>query len=433
MMTRIPPSLWLAALAALLLTGYLACGAEPEETLPWDTRDTLGLSPTWVAQLPQAQQDEFAQRLRQQATEQAQAQESVHSARPEHLQGPLAPRVALSHLDEARRQEELPPLLFQWTERLDDGPHGQACPLTLEDLDVTAERDLEDAPTWEIDEDFDRPLRDDEPWGEHERQRLDSMKPWLQHILARCAQGAQQPLPRRLELRRAPSAPVALSWWPQAHRLYLNPALLALWSQHSAPLRVSRRALALSGEVSQCIDELRLWCADCTSDSPHEACGDLLDQRADRGCEMLADYGGSRGYALFCINEVADQDRLSACVRRETRYQCDLKLPIDRIEDLHLRHGALYEDPVCWDALLGCQSPAPDPTPDPTPTYDDPQWSDPGDDDGCGLDSECLGACLEIGLECGAQAICDGLSDSDGCDGGSEAGSACDGCEGDVY
>lgn len=447
----------LSAVALALAVGHGAC-VEDREVDPqtWEVRDMLGLGPAWFQGMPDQERAALEERLKTLAADQGKAQDRVDLHEelelPEDTAGPNpqpGPRRALSALDARLEMMERQPLLIQWTIFDDaDVAQAQACPIPAEAMEADPEAGSF-ARGWVLDEDFERPLDLTQPEGRTELEALRARLPLIEGWVERCAgdvgaQVAPEGVATRLEVRRAKGAPTLLSYWPQAHRLYVNPALLMLWEPAQEPPQAPLFTRTVTGAqqavnpYDACLADVPAYCERC--DEPTEAeggtCTDsLLEGSVVDNCQALA--GLEVGFRRFCINDALFEfgDSLRQCVflRTSGKESCTLGEPVTTIEELSSAFQTFAEDPQCVTALRICVEPVDAPDDDFTPTPDPDRPRSNFDDDEPNPCAEAL--CdtglqiLCIGLESGCEDCDSGDSSSDGggCEGGGDGG----GCEGD--
>lgn len=466
----------IGALITILAIGHGACvedqSVDPET---WTLRDTLGLSPEWFTDMPDAERRSLERRLTDTAVLQSQDDLLVDLLDDADPPTPVpddtfeSPRRALSELDARLDVMAQQPLLIQRTRYSADTPEARACTLDhadftepLQEDEIAQARDITDG--WHLDDAFERPLNPDNPQGETELDALDARLPAILRWITRCAplpepSDAQpddhalsdEAPPAALHIQRAQGAPALISYWPQGPRLYINPALLALWPELTAdpsPRQGALRTLAQTLEqnaFSACMTETIAYCEQC--DTPEEAADNNCLQSLMAGyvvdnCQALASV--QDGFARYCLNKVllSQGPSLRQClaVIAAEDPSCDPANAVFTADSLDV-HASFVDNPACLDALDAClpalTQGSPKPEDDVTPPPARPENLSPGlpDDDD---DTACVNSGCELSLGI-AEACGESSDDSGGCEGDSGGGGGCEGdtvdgasgCEGD--
>ncbi len=451
--TQAPPLL--ASLGAALLAlglGYGACVEDKGvDAQTMATRDLLGLGPSWFIDMPKSRRDDLQADLEALAVEQAAEGAAIDLF--DDADGPppeaATPRRALSALDERLDTMDRPPILLQWAAYADPSdlrtPTAAACPITAEDFKPAAE-DGQSALSWDLHEDFERPIDPAAPAGRTELDALKDRLPLIERWVVRCAEAAGEALApegalARIEIVRAKGAPALMSFWPQGRRVYLNPAVLALWTPEVAPDPTPRlRAQAQTREGNPydlCLDDTLNYCTAC--DTPVEvernACPSPLFPEGDALSDCQAVTGVPDGIARFCINQALFDfgDGLRQCILGRTGFDeaCTLGDPATSAAELIERFATFTESPDCITALRACVDPGdPEPEPEFNPPINEPEFNPepsdfPDDDDDCADD------CASGGCDLGLEILCAGLTDCDDSDSSGDSGGGCEGDGGD--
>ena len=207
------------------------------------------------------------------------------------------------------------------------GVQTHACPIAADAL--LGEGSGEAPPTWEV-------IGSLEPAQE---RALATIAPGIERWRVACLDRADLPRPIcGLRVVPQPGAPFMLAYWPQRRSLYVNPALMALWVEHTPPpvaritpaaadLRV-REARIEAATLEACIEELRQVCTQCDEGfalANPDSCPPIFPTSPiHTDCEALESELVD-GYLKYCIHEFLKRPSVHFCFSSSTnQIQCGL-------------------------------------------------------------------------------------------------------------
>ena len=372
---------WALLTASLLLGLAHACADSVEvDTRAWPERDLLGLEPSWVTPLPEADRAELRQRLTARAL--AQADDSAWAHAPNHPAGDHIQRDT-RRLDAERAEADQAPLVIAWATHDPDGPGAWSCPIEPEDLAALPPEGDGWSAGWALDDAFQRPIAG----ARTEHDALRARLPWIERWITRCAEAYGEPLgvAARLSVVRAQGAPLLVSYWPQHRRVLVNPLLLWLWHEVDMPrpawqvaiprpeLRTAQNPLGLA-DLDECVAELNSYCDTCGSEGQvsrarredRDACEDtLLDEGTVwENCQAL-DYTIAYGFMRLCLNRqvVAAQSGVNfySCPnpttseQRNLAYACGIN-PVTTLDELGNNYRGFVDPATAQDCVAGFES-----------------------------------------------------------------------------
>jgi len=362
------------ALVGAVVVRLVACGPSSDLTVTpdaatWPLRDLLAVDESrqdWDA--------EGRETLRARALDASSSDEGrdVDPAAPFEARGqdaawPTDPLGSIARLDLGRLQSDRDARMFGVYGQGPDGAWSVACPMEPDELiDEAGQARL--LPSSEAS--WPEGWRPSEAWeSEHPEEigGLTGLVPALTRWAERCGDahaGELQAAAGFEVVQREAQAPYLLAYWPQRRKLYVNPALIALFSASdigSEELRRRGQGLATSS-VASCVSEMSALCDSCDTQAEANAnpqCQQLFPQSTIfSDCTTLRDQV-LNGFELYCIYRIYQtRPSVEACVQTSVGSSCDRQsIPVGSVSALVTAYDA-YADPnlggICRQEVASC-------------------------------------------------------------------------------